>query len=733
MSTHDTCCNHDNERSAPAAPTPPPPRDQSATRTTVRIDGMDCPTEERLIRDKLGGFPGVSDLGFDLLARRLTVVHAADTLPSILDALRGLGFEPVPEGETAAQGTPAPEGPVVARREALLLAIAGAAAIAAEVVHWMDGNRWLGAALAVLAIGCAGIDTYRKGWIALRNGVLNINALMAIAVTGAMAIGEWPEAAMVIVLFAVAELIERLSLERARHAVRRLMELTPATVTLRAADGRWSEVPLAQASVGARMRVRPGERIALDGTVVLGESSVDQAPITGESLPVDKVPGDPVYAGSINEGGALEVAITALSEDSTVARIIHAVEAAQSRRAPTQRFVDQFARIYTPAVFALAVLIALLPPLLMEQPWLTWIYRALVMLVIACPCALVISTPVTVVSGLAAAARRGILIKGGVFLENGRQIKAIALDKTGTLTLGRPAVVDFVAFEARALVLRQAASLASHSDHPVSQAIARFADGVTQPIDPVAMSALPGRGVVAMLHGARRYLGNHRLAEELKVCSPELEAQLKDIEAQGRTTSLLIADDRVLGVFAVADTVRESSRDAVAALHALGVHTTMLTGDNPLTARSIAAQVGIETIRAELLPADKLTAIEEMKARHGVVGMVGDGINDAPALARADIGFAMGAIGSDTALETADVALMDDDPRKLAEFIRLSRRTARILRQNIALALGIKAVFLLLAILGSATLWMAVFADMGASLLVVANGLRLLNGARNPR
>ena len=730
MTPHDTCCNHDSACAAPASSSPPAPRDMSCARTILRIDGMDCPTEEKLIRAKLESFPGVSDLGFDLLARRLAVTHAAGALPPILDALRELGFEPALESEAGAHGTPAPGGPAVSHREALLLAIAGVAALAAEAVHWTAGNPWLGPAFAVLAIACAGTGTFRKGCIALKNGVLNINALMAIAVTGALAIGEWPEAAMVIVLFAIAELMERLSLERARHAVRGLMELTPATVTLRAADGGWREVPVAQATVGARMRVRPGERIALDGTVVLGESSVNQAPITGESLSVDKTPGNPVYAGSINEAGALEVEVTALSGDSTVARIVHAVEEAQSRRAPTQRFVDRFARIYTPVVFALAVLVALVPPLLMQQPWLTWVYRALVLLVIACPCALVISTPVTVVSGLAAAARRGILVKGGVFLENGRQLKALALDKTGTLTLGRPAVIDFIAFESREVALREAASLASLSDHPVSRAIARFADGKTRPIEPVAMSILPGRGVLATLDGARRYLGNHRLAEELGVCSAELEAQLKAIEAKGRTTSLLIADDRVLAVFAVADTVRESSREAVTALHALGVHTTMLTGDNPLTARSIAAQVGIESVRAELLPADKLSAIEELKSKHGVVGMVGDGINDAPALARADIGFAMGAIGSDTALETADVALMDDDPRKLAEFIQLSRRTALILRQNIALAFGIKAIFLVLAIFGSATLWMAVFADMGASLLVVANGLRLLNGAR---
>jgi Cd2+/Zn2+-exporting ATPase len=686
---------------------------------------MDCPTEETMIRGKLNGFPGVMGLEFNLLERRLTLSHTSDALPGAMDALRGLGFDPVPQ-VAATSERPAAEPPAINRRELVWLGVAGLCAVAAEVVNWADGPLWLEIALSLVAVFSGGLDTYKKGWIALKNRTLNINALMSVAVTGALVIGQWPEAAMVMVLFAIAELIEKVSLERARNAVRGLMAMTPETASVRQPDNSWREVAATEVAVGAVMRVRPGDRVALDGVVTQGQSSVNQAPITGESIPVEKVVGDPVYAGSINEVGALEVRVTAASTDSTVARIIHAVEAAQGSRAPTQRFVDQFARIYTPVVFAVAIAVALLPPLFFDGVWLTWIYRALVLLVIACPCALVISTPVTVVSGLAAAARRGILIKGGVFLEAGRTLKVMALDKTGTLTLGKPAVVDFLPFADRATTLRLAASLASHSDHPVSQAITRYADGHTQLADPVALQALPGRGVKAEIEGQLLYLGNHRLAEELRICSPALEAQLKALESQGKTTTLLMSESQVLGVFGVADTVRESSKEAVAALHALGITTAMLTGDNPLTAKAIASHVGIDIVQAELLPTDKLAAIEALAAKHGAVGMVGDGINDAPALARADIGFAMGAAGSDTALETADVALMDDDPRKLAEFIRLSRRTTAILRQNIVLALGIKAVFLVLAVLGSATLWMAVFADMGASLLVVANGLRLL-------
>jgi len=413
-----------------------------ANRTVVRIDGMDCPTEETLIRGKFNGFPGVSGLEFNLLQRRLTLNHTAEALPGALDALRGLGFDPVVQNKTCAVNLSV-EPPALNRRELAVLGFAGVCAVAAEVTHWASGPFWLVIVLSLVAVFSGGFDTYKKGWIALKNRTLNINALMSVAVTGALAIGQWPEAAMVIVLFAIAELIEKLSLERARNAVRSLMAMTPEVATVRQPDSSWLEMPAAQVVVDATMRVRPGERFALDGVITQGQSSVNQAPITGESIAVEKVVGDAVYAGSINDAGALEVRVTSASTDSTVARIIHAVEAAQGNRAPTQRFVDQFARIYTPVVFVLALLVAVLPPLFFEQLWMTWIYRALVLLVIACPCALVISTPVTVVSGLAAAARRGILIKGGAFLEAGRHLKAIALDKTGTLTVGRPAVVDF--------------------------------------------------------------------------------------------------------------------------------------------------------------------------------------------------------------------------------------------------------------------------------------------------
>jgi Cd2+/Zn2+-exporting ATPase len=478
------------------------------------------------------------------------------------------------------------------------------------------------------------------------------------------------------------------------------------------------------------VRVKPGERIALDGEIVAGNSTVNQAPITGESLPVDKAENDPVFAGTINQSGSFEFRVTALATNTTLARIIHAVEAAQGNRAPTQRFVDQFARVYTPAVFAVALATALVPPLVFGSPWVAALYKSLVLLVVACPCALVISTPVTIVSGLAAAARRGILIKGGVYLEGGRKLAVLALDKTGTITHGKPEQTDFEDLSGNAYNMRRvAASLAARSDHPVSLAIARAAQSANvAPMDVVDFSALPGRGVRGTIEGQLYHLGNHRLIDELGLLTPSLEKQLDTLERQGKSVVMLATQSMVLGLFAVADTVKQSSRLAIGELHALGVRTLMLTGDNQHTAEAIARQVGIDEARGNLLPEDKLRTIEALVGGVAKVGMVGDGINDAPALARADIGFAMGAAGTDTAIETADVALMDDDLRKLPAFLRLSRTTASILTQNIVLALGIKAAFIALTFLGHATMWMAVFADMGASLLVVFNGLRLLRG-----
>ena len=694
-----------------------------AVETRVRIEQMDCPTEERLITDKLAGQPGIEALQFNLMQRVLTLRHTPDALQPALQAIRELGFTPQLEGSDN------PPQPSMTQGKPWRLIAAGIAAFMAEIVHFTDSApEWVVALMALAAVLASGLEVYKKGWIALKNFNLNINALMSIAVTGAILIGQWPEAAMVMVLFAIAERIEAKSLDRARNAIRGLLALTPEQATVRQADGSWQTLDVAQVSLGSRVRVRPGERIALDGEVLDGHSTVDQAPITGESLPVEKAVGDSLFAGTINGAGALEYRVTAAASDSTLARIIKAVEEAQGARAPTQRFVDRFARIYTPLVFLFSLAVAVVPPLLLNGEWFDWVYRALVLLVVACPCALVISTPVSIVSGLAAAARKGILVKGGVYLENGRHLTHLALDKTGTLTHGKPVQTDYRALVENAGAYQElAASLAARSDHPVSQAVAKAAQeqGIVLR-DVHAFEALPGRGVRGVVDGKRYHLGNHRLLEELGLCSAEVEAQLDRLERQGKTVILLSDEARALALFAVADTLKDSSREAIASLHEMGIKTLMLTGDNPHTAQAIAAQVGIDEARGDLLPGDKLATVEALLENKGVVGMVGDGINDAPALARADVGFAMAAIGTDTAIETADVALMDDDLRKIPTFVQLSRDTAAILKQNIALALGIKAIFLVVTLAGHATMWMAVFADMGVSLLVVLNGLRLL-------
>ena len=694
-------------------------------RTSIRIMQMDCPTEEALIRKKLGRMPSVRSLDFNLMQRVLTVVHAPDALGSILASLRSLDFDPQLADATA----PLEGAPDAPHKPWWPLAVAGAAAVGSEAASWLGAPAWLTAALAIVAVVSCGLTTYKKGWLAIRNGNLNINALMSIAVTGALVLRQWPEAAIVMVLFTIAELIEAKSLDRARNAIKGLMQLTPEQATVQQPDGNWRAVEIKTVIPGQIVRVKPGERIGLDGEIVTGRSSVNQAPITGESLPVDKTEGDAVFAGTINQAGSFDYRVTAAASNTTLARIIHAVEEAQGSKAPTQRFVDQFARVYTPIVFAVALAVAVIPPLLFGGLWHDWVYKALVMLVIACPCALVISTPVTIVSGLAAAAGHGILIKGGAYLEQGRKLKWLALDKTGTITHGKPVQTDF---ELRAeLELTRcrsiAASLAGRSDHPVSQAIASAAKA-----DGIALSsvetfeAILGRGVSGTIDGMSYLLGNHRLVHELGRCSPALEARLETLERQGKTVVMLMDAERVLGLFAVADTVKDSSRAAIADLHKLGVQTAMLTGDNPHTAAATAEQVGIDRAHGDQLPEDKLKAVEGLAAQGATVGMVGDGINDAPALARADIGFAMGAMGTDTAIETADVALMDDDLRKIPLFIRLSQATHSVLVQNIALALGVKAVFLTLTLMGYGTMWMAVFADVGASLLVVGNGLRLL-------
>ena len=728
------CCGASEHAPAAAAPIP------LGGGQRFRVPAMDCASEESEIRRAVEGIPGILGLRFQLGERSLRIDGDPQAALEAAEAIRRSGFEVQvwPEVPASGDASGAPDqahdhdaatGSGLPR---LLAALA--LATAAEALSFLapDGtwSKWVGLAVAAAAIGLAGFGTFRKGLSALRHGRLNINALMSVAVAGAFVIGQWPEAAMVMALYAIAELIEARAVDRARNAISGLLALSPDTADLRQPDGTWKSAPVGSVPVGAAVRVKPGERVAMDAIVTDGSTAVDQAPVTGESLPVDKGPGDPVFAGTINQTGTIECRVTAAASQSTLARIIHAVEQAQGSRAPTQRFVDRFAAVYTPAVFVLALAVAIAGPWFFGWTALAAVYKALVLLVIACPCALVISTPVTVVSGLAAAAKRGILIKGGVHLEQARLLKAVALDKTGTITEGKPRLVEWEMLTAslhRSQAEHIAAALAAHSDHPVSRAIAA---GLTpNSVEARNFSALSGRGIEADIGGQRYVLGNHRLIEERGQCSAEIEAVLHRHEQAGRTVSLLATASGVLALFAVADTIKPSSAAAIGELKAMGITPVMLTGDNQATAEAIGREAGLTDIRGNLLPEDKLAAIQAMQKQYGATAMTGDGINDAPALAQADIGVAMGAAGTDIAMEAADVVVMNDDLRRIAETVRLSQRTHAVLWQNIALALGIKAVFLGLALFDNASMWMAVFADMGASLLVVFNGLRLLRNA----
>ncbi len=706
----------------------------SGRRETFEVEGMDCADEVRLIEDRLGRLPGVSRLAFDLVARRLTVegeVAAAE----VERAVGKLGMRARLVGEAR------PAASWWERHGRLVLAalsgVLWLGSLAAE--HQLDRGD-LAAAFAVGAIVAGGWHIVPRGVRAAMNRALDMNFLMSVAAIGAVLIGEYEEGASAMFLFAVAQLLETYSMERARRAIRALMDVAPAEATV-LRGGAEVRVPVDRVEVGETVVVRPGEKIAVDGVVLSGRSGVDQAPITGESMPVDKEPGAEVFAGSLNGEGALEVRSSKPAADTTLARIIHAVEEAQATRAPAQAFVDRFARSYTPAVVALALLVLVVPPLLGWGSWGTWIYRALALLVVACPCALVISTPVTIVSALAGAARRGILIKGGVHLEAAGRARVVALDKTGTLTEGRPEVVEVAALDGGDAdeVLAVAAAAEARSQHPLARAVLRRAAERGLAGRPSSdLQALTAKGVRARVGDRTVYVGNERLFAELGLLDGVLRTRLAAQAAAGRTAVLVgttkgdEARVKVLGLIAIADRVRVEASHALRALHGAGIRRiVMLTGDSEGTARAVAASlggpgIGVDEFRAGLLPEDKTAAVSELRAAHGAVLFVGDGVNDAPALAVADVGVAMGAGGTDVALETADIALMTDDLGRLATTIRLARKAEGIIRANIAFALLTKLVFVLLAVTGYATLWMAVAADMGASLLVVANGMRAL-------
>jgi Cd2+/Zn2+-exporting ATPase len=715
---------------------------------TFKIAGLDCAEEVAVLKREIGPLVGGEDrLAFDVLNGRMTVADDARHVPdrAIAAAVKRTGMS----ASRWEEGRDQDGGDERHRRlQVWLTGLSGFSVLIGLVLHtWLAGGfaealRLLGhrgqamplpeIVAYAFAIAFAVRYVLVKAWYAARRLRPDINLLMLIAVAGAIGIGEWFEAATVAFLFSLSLTLESWSIGRARRAISALLDLTPPTVRALAATGEEQEIAAATAPVGTRFVVRPGERIALDGRVVLGTSAVDQAPITGESVPVAKEPGGEVFAGTINGDGALEVESTKRAEDTTLARITRMVEGAHSRRARAEQWVEKFARVYTPAVIALALAIFVLPPLLFGAAWGDWFYRALVLLVIACPCALVISTPVSIVAALASAARQGVLIKGGTYVEQPASLRAMAFDKTGTLSWGQPVVVGIVPFDGHTEqeLIERATALEARSTHPLAKAILEHGHGRGVEIAPAEdVQVLQGRGVVGRFRSETFWLGSHRYLVERGQETNEVVDRAAALEQAGRTVVVIGNERHVCGLIAVADTVRPEVAAVIGDLRARGVeHLIMLTGDNRATAEAIARQVGIDEVHAELLPEDKVKSVEDLVSKYGTVAMVGDGVNDAPAMARASLGIAMGAAGSDAAIETADIALMTDDLAKLPWLIDHSRRTLAIIRENIAFSLAVKALFVGLTFAGYATLWGAIAADVGASLLVVMNALRLLRG-----
>ena len=694
--------------------------------STFRIEGMDCREEVALIERRFKHLQGLEDFSADIIGRRLHVKYDAAKLSAstIAAAVADAGMRAWLEHEE-----PVATSDDETRRRHLLLIASGGFLGAGMLAGLSPLPAWTANALFASSALLGVPLTLRKAWRAVRIGSLDINVLMLIAAAGAIALGQWSEAAAVVFLFAVAQALEVRTLERARTAVRALMDLTPTQALVRDGSGsRTMDVDLV--SPGAIVLIKPGEKVPLDGEVVRGTSAVNQAPVTGESLPIEKEPGDEVFAGTINGGGALDVRVTRFRRDATLARIVHLVEQAQATRAPAQTFVERFARIYTPSVIVLAIVLAVAPPLLAGAAWSTWIYRALVLLVVSCPCALVISTPVSIVAALAGAARKGVLIKGGAHLERAGRVRCVAFDKTGTLTRGTPEVVDVKTLNGAAggTVIAAAASVERRSSHPIADAIVRHAEGSHVVIPEGAdVSEIAGRGAEGRVNGDAIVIGNHRLFEERRLCSPDVHTALDELAARGQTAVLVARNGQAVGVIGVADRPRESSRDVLDLLRRQGIRSlVMLTGDSEAPARAIGTELGVDEVRAELLPEDKVAAVRELRQKFGPVAMVGDGVNDAPALASADVGIVMGAAGSAAAIETADVALMASELMKIPYALRLSRATLRNIQTNLAISLVMKAAFVIAAVAGVATLWMAILADTGASIIVVANALRLL-------
>ena len=698
------------------------------TQTVLQVDGITCLDCAAKFEAAVRQLPGIVSASLNPMSGRLTLTGTID-----LPAIRALGREEdytiVPVDQRSVIAPPA------AGRQLPRAQLSGLFLIFAYGLEKFQGPAPAYLALYITAMVLGGWGNFRKAAYSLRRLNFNMSVLMSVAVVGAVGIGQYEEGATVAFLYAVSELLEGWTMEKSRRSIRQLMDLAPKLARVRR-NGIEIDLPVEEIAVGEIMIIRPGEKIALDGDVRHGESAINQAAITGESLPVEKSPGAPVFAGTLNTYGALEVEVTRLVQDTTIARIIHMVEAAQTKRALSQAFVEKFAAVYTPVVMALAAGIVFLPPLLSGLEWQPWIYRGLALLVVACPCALVVSTPAAIVSAIGTAARNGILIKGGIYLEEMGSVQAIALDKTGTLTEGRPVVTDILPLHSLPAkdLLALAADVEARSEHPLTNAIVEAAREQGHRVVPATdFQSLPGRGAQASRNGEQILIGNPRLFEERGIPLVPASRPIAELQNQGKTVMIIGTSTYLLGLIAVADALRKNSPASVAELKRSGIrHTILLTGDNSVTGAAVAAEVGVDEYRAELLPEDKLAAIHELRRQYGKVAMVGDGINDAPALALSTVGIAMGGAGADTALETADIVLMADDLSKLPFLIRLSRQTLTIIRQNIAFSLLVKVLAILAVFPGWLTLWLAILADMGATLLVAMNSLRLLTVKAKP-
>lgn len=699
----------------------------SEKKQVYRVEGLSCTNCAAKFEKNVSQIPKVTDAKVNFGAGKISIEGEA----TIAEIEAAGAFENLKvQSEHDTEPRIETKEPFVKRNWNLLVSLfLIILALGSQVVNGEDALLTEG--LFILAIIIGGFSLFKEGFSDLLKLNFSMESLMTIAIIGAAIIGEWTEGSIVVILFAISEALERFSMDKARQSIRSLMDIAPKEALIRRNNVE-QMINVSKIEVGDIMIIKPGQKIAMDGQVIKGHSSVNQAAITGESVPIEKNINDDIFAGTINEEGALEVKVTKHVNDTTIAKIIHLVEEAQGERAPAQAFVDKFAKYYTPTIMVIAALIVIVPPLFFNGDWNTWLYQGLSLLVVGCPCSLVISTPVSIVSAIGNSAKNGVLVKGGIYLEEIGGLKAIAFDKTGTLTKGTPTVTDFTTVDSKdeEKYFSIITALESYSQHPLASAILKEADNRAISYKSVVVddfTSITGKGIQGNIEGITYLVGSPKLFESILTDNSKIIENYQRLQQQGKTAMLLGTDKQILAVIAVADELRESSKAVIEKLHDLGIeHTIMLTGDNATTAQSIGKQTGVTEIKGDLMPQDKLDYIKSLKETYGKVAMVGDSINDAPALAASTVGIAMGGAGTDTALETADVALMGDDLQKLPFIVKLSRQTLRIIKQNITFSLGIKLLALLLVVPGWLTLWIAILADMGATILVTLNGLRLM-------